>query len=718
MSAMHYRPEIDGLRAVAVLSVVLCHAGLGCSGGFTGVDVFFVISGYLITGIVLRDLECGTFTLAGFWERRVRRILPALVVLMGFVLAVGSWVLLPRDLVAMSKSALAQVAFAANIFFWRDVGGYFAANARFKPLLHMWSLAVEEQFYVLFPLMLVGLRRLMPRRLVSILTALALASFAASVAGLLLDRRAAVFYLLPTRAWELLIGAVLASMPSRTMSRRSDEVLSLIGLAAILWPVFSYTESTLFPGAAALPSCLGTALVIWTNTPERTAVGRWLASPPMVGVGLISYSLYLWHWPLLVFERYAAPAGNRWRDLPAVVASIVLAYLSWRFVETPFRRAGRGLPRALVFRSGVAAQMLIATFAGVPWISEGMPTRFPANNLGDIAWIGDEYFAPPADIEAGRFLELGAADDDERRTPEFLLWGDSHAGVAAYAMEHLAKQHGVTGSVVVTDGSPPLPDAWPRYSAARAADLVHRNQAILREIRARKIPHVILVARWSVYVEGYPASEMWHEGHRSESVVLLTDQRQTQGDPEATPLDVFQRHLRELTDQLSAEGVHVWIVQQVPEQDGPIATEVLRQLWRGTPDSRSLSTVSRDEHLRRQARVNRVLQQLAGPNVTIIDPSPYCFDETGQAIVVRDGRAQWRDNDHLTQSGALAILSPALAPVMACIAGERTQEGRLHQTLGNRPEGTIGADPRPAESVDAHDTAINPAPPPARPPRG
>ncbi|MGU0871138.1 acyltransferase family protein, partial [Pseudomonas aeruginosa] len=266
MSSLPYRRDIDGLRALAILSVVFYHLGLGgFTGGYVGVDVFLVISGYLITSIIRRDRQAGRFSFVDFWARRARRILPALFVMMAVSLAAGWFLMEPRDYEQLGRSVRYQTMFASNILFWKQ-DGYFDAASEFKPLLHTWSLSVEEQFYILFPLLLAAISgRLLRWRLAILLAVLAL-SLAASVWAVS-QRPGSAFFLLPMRAWELLAGAALALLPgaSRGHSQWSLQLAATLGIAAILLPVFFYDSDTPFPGLAALPAVLGTALLIWAN---------------------------------------------------------------------------------------------------------------------------------------------------------------------------------------------------------------------------------------------------------------------------------------------------------------------------------------------------------------------------------------------------------------------------------------------------------------------
>lgn len=373
-----YRREIDGLRALAVVPVVLFHAGFReFSGGFVGVDVFFVISGYLITSLLATEKESGTFSLPNFYERRARRILPALFFVMAACLPFAWLWLPPPAMKDFSQSLVAITGFASNILFWQE-SGYFQTAAELKPLLHTWSLAVEEQFYLLFPVLILALWPLGRRRLVGVLATVALASFLAAHLGVAYGPDA-TFFLLPTRAWELLAGALVALCITDghrcLASRPVNEAASVSGIALILYAVVTYDDATPFPGAYALVPTLGTALVIVFARPA-TLVGRVLSSKPFVNIGLLSYSAYLWHQPLFAFARHQG-AVDRSADILAglCIASFVLAYLTWAFVETPFRSRGV-VHRNAVFRYSIAGALLFASIGLAGHVTSGFESSW------------------------------------------------------------------------------------------------------------------------------------------------------------------------------------------------------------------------------------------------------------------------------------------------------------------------------------------------------
>lgn len=432
---MIYRPEIDGLRAIAVAAVILFHAGFTLfGGGFVGVDVFFVISGFLITSIIVEDLKAGRFSLLRFYERRARRILPALFLVMAVSVPFAYRLLSPDDLKDFAQSLAAISLFSSNILFWGE-SGYFDTQAELKPLLHTWSLAVEEQFYVVFPLLLIAAWRLGRTVLVSVLGVLALVSLAISI-GEVRDYPSAAFYLLPSRAWQLLVGGLTSFLVDRWQTaagrqpfvRHASEAAGWLGMAMILFALFRFSDQTPFPGLNASLPTLGTALVLLAAS-QHTRVGRLLAWKPLVGLGLISYSAYLWHQPLFAFTKHALLA-----DLPAnlavvlCAATLALACLSWRYVEQPFR--DRSLcGRRAVFALSAAGMV---AFVGLGLVGHRLSDRITQVRLRSVDPVRRSQFLTRERLVAdrnafvARFLPDAANDfSTEPATRKILILGDS-----------------------------------------------------------------------------------------------------------------------------------------------------------------------------------------------------------------------------------------------------------------------------------------------------
>jgi peptidoglycan/LPS O-acetylase OafA/YrhL len=444
-----YRSEIDGLRAVAVIPVILFHAGFKqFSGGFVGVDVFFVISGYLITTILLNDLHTGNYSLLHFYERRARRILPALFAVMLACLPFAWFWLLPQDMLSFSDSLKAVSVFSSNILFLRT-SGYFDSATELKPLIHTWSLAVEEQYYVFFPLFLLFTWRFGRRWIAALLTVIAVVSIA--LAQYLLTRRPAFdFYALPTRSWELMIGALVAYYYTEHNINKHkhfvSESLSLLGFALIGFSIFTYNEKTPLPGVYALAPTLGAALVI-VFAKHRTLIGNLLGSKPFVAVGLISYSAYLWHQPMFAFARHRSMNEPRMVVMAALaVASLGLAYLTWRFIERPFR-SRYGFTRNQVFALAVAGS---AMFSGIGFalpLFDQHSMRLEVNNniVGEETGQKEFYsfiksnFPDCEDTEVRKsapyFETLQMCQQSKRGKPDIVLLGDSHAEYLFYGLQ-------------------------------------------------------------------------------------------------------------------------------------------------------------------------------------------------------------------------------------------------------------------------------------------
>ncbi|MFC3060248.1 acyltransferase family protein [Paenirhodobacter populi] len=417
---MKYRAEIDGLRTIAILPVILFHAGLSVfQGGYVGVDIFFVISGYLITSILLREIGKNDFSILRFYERRIRRVLPALFVMMAATVPPAFLLLLPNELTAYGKSLIAVPAFVSNFLFWSE-RGYFGAAAELKPLVHTWSLAVEEQFYIFFPPLLAFLAARGRGLLRAVLVVLFLISLAASWYLTRLHFETG-FYLPFSRIWELLTGAFCALFLARNpgFAGTAGTALSGLGLALIVYAILAFSNSTVFPGVAALVPVMGTAMIILSRA-EGNLVHRLLSTKAFVAIGLISYSLYLWHQPIFAwlrhmgYEGYAAPLAS----LPLV---FLMSWLSYRFVETPIRR-NRAISRKRIFTAAALGSAAFMAIGAVIVLNRGFENRYDPRDIAIMRQFSTISAYSETRYNAAQFRPFDASG---RR--KVVIAGDSHA---------------------------------------------------------------------------------------------------------------------------------------------------------------------------------------------------------------------------------------------------------------------------------------------------
>jgi peptidoglycan/LPS O-acetylase OafA/YrhL len=643
-----YRPDIDGLRTLAVLAVVLFHYRVpGFGGGFVGVDVFFVISGFLITGLIHREMQQGRFSLRHFYERRVRRIFPALFAMLIAATFAAAIIFFPNSFFRFGKSLLATAFFASNFEFWREAG-YFDVAADQKPLLHLWSIAVEEQFYVIFPalLLLIGARS-KTRLLIGIGTI-----FAASLAFSIWSARhapAAGYYLLPSRMWELMLGALLAigavSTPKAPIVRES---FAALGVVLVSFGIFRYSPHTPFPGIAALVPCLGTALVILAG--EGAALNRMLSLKPVVFVGLISYSLYLWHWPVYVFAHAALfRAPTPFESAVLVAASFALAALSWRYIETPFRNRNWRWPQPILFRRAALAMAASAACALVILRSEGLPQRFPADIRAILAEADDhekrmgECFGLTArDVRDGRLCRIGG----KVQAASFLLWGDSHADALIPAVQSVANREGRSGLFAGTDSCPPLLGV----KRADTAKCEAFNNAVAEIATSKAIREVILEARWAKNAEGSSF------GEEPEGRVRIFDDI-SQGGTEAESRKVFFRGLERTVRALTRAGKKVVLVASVPEVGYPVPP-VLARARMADPNAR-LSTSAALYRERQKFVLWGFGEMHKRYGAQVVYPDRVLC-KAGSCRVALNGRPLYRDAHHLSVLGANQ-LTPLLA---------------------------------------------------------
>lgn len=667
-----YRPEIDGLRGIAVLIVVLFHLQLGCPGGYVGVDVFFVISGFLITSLLWEELQGGTISFVDFWARRARRIVPALFFVVVTTLIACWFLLLPQDLTAVSNVAATQSVFAANIYVWWN-RGYFIQDELQKPLGHTWSLGVEEQFYLIIPLLLWGIATWRPRATkttISILLMLFLISFVASI-RMVAWNSVDAYFLMPPRAWELLIGAILALLmagkPSATSGGILQQSMLAVGLLLIAWPCCYFKSNTPFPGLNALWPCLGAAFVIVGSSPSTDAAGilnRGLRWRPLVGIGRISYSLYLWHFPALALVRYyQMPAPLRLRHrLAILLVSFVLSVFTWRFVENPFRRSTA--PNRRVLLVSMTALLTLPVVCFLCHLNAGFPSRFDKEivelDQGEQK-MPFHYDLTAADIDSDQLIRVGARS--ETAALKLLVWGDSHAMAMMPAVDQLLREQGLRGYFAGHSGTAPVLD-WSRADfqpgGLRGQDAIRFSDSVLRFIEREEIEHVLLVASWRTYTYFDP---YW-----------------------------FSKAFSDTVKRLSEHGVKPWILLDVPTQWFSTPKALARTRINGmslepycAQPSEYFTTDPSHPYLLNDdydQLTSELIDELRSLGAVVLDPKPEFVDSENRCYrVTLDDVILYRDEHHLTANGARAVILPFLRRELKLSAD---QQPTLQQEIESR----------------------------------
>lgn len=633
--SVRYQPHIDGLRAVAVLLVIFHHLGdwVGLTGGFIGVDVFFVISGFLITTIIKSEIEAGTFSFGAFYRRRVVRLAPAYYLVLLFTTVAALVWMLPGELLAYAKSIAASSLFLANFYMWKEVGGYFAASPDSAPLLHLWSLAVEEQFYLFWPpALLIGHRLVSGRWFSWILLPVIAAGIIASQFGV--ERHpSAAYYLLPTRFFELAIGAALAYLPAVTRVNWWSALAAMAGMAIVLGAAFAYGRETAFPGYAALAPVIGTAMMLYWGA--GTLVGRALSVPAATFVGRISYPAYLWHWPIIAFLGLNGVAITVGVGTLVVAATLLLAWLTYRWVELPAQGL-RSFPASRVIVAGgfvpIAASV---TFALAFAAFNGFPARFPESlNQKSNALLaypdkarGRCHGAPATAPLPPDACILGRAAGPV----DFVLVGDSHANHFTGFLDVLAKEANVRGYDVTRDSTPFLPgvERWTISDGTltQEQDFASRNTYVADLLSRQEFGTVVLAG---VYTQFY------------EREVLRAGR--------AEGREAFQAGMRAALRMATSSSSHVVVLQTVPRLTDGLHDCTLRAERFGQDLDCALPA---GDHLARVDGVERFFGTLRAefPEVTWLDPAAVMC--TAQACVTEmNGTPLYRDDGHLNDEGS------------------------------------------------------------------
>ena len=651
MTHLTYRKDIDGLRSIAIIPILFFHAGIsGFDGGFIGVDVFFVISGFLITSIIAREIDSDSFSFSNFWCRRIRRLLPTALIVISASLLTGWFLLAPDDYKDLSRSSRNQAFFLSNIHFWKT-SGYFDTAAELKPLLHTWSLAVEEQFYIIFPIVFMLFSRFKKILRYKLLTLIAFFSFAISV-WLLNNSPGSSFFLLHSRAWELLIGSLLALMPiQHNRSASFYNIVSIVSFAGIIYCILYYTSEAPFPGFHALPPTLCTALLIWTSACHNTPIKRLLSLTPLVWIGLISYSLYLWHWPIIVFTKHWMIEELTLNiKMLLILSSFIAAWLSWRFIERPFRAtpASRSSHKK-VFILAMCASLIIAGFSQFIRVTKGYPDRLPsyAKQFADARDRTKKQRTciriPAEKVANDELCPLGNSPSNQPDSRSIFLWGDSHSDALLPLFDKIATEHQIPGWIAAKSSCLSLiGDLWDKKNN----DCEKLNNEVMLFISRHNISDVILVNRWSLYIDG--------EDNGNDIRSILTPPTNTQ------ILTHYETALLATITQLRLMNINVWLVKQVPLNDYDVSHTLTSLAIKGKAVKHL--GVSKEQHMRQQNEINTILDKLTPMGVKVLDPATILCEDNWCSNNMNN-KSLYRDDDHLSAYGAMQ-LEPLFQPLI------------------------------------------------------
>ena len=650
-----YRPEIDGLRALAVMPVILFHAGFETfGGGFVGVDVFFVISGYLITSIILAEREAGIFSLKSFYERRARRILPVLFFVMLTCMPFAWLWLLPANMQDFAESLAAVSIFLSNHLFLSETG-YFETDSELKPLLHTWSLAVEEQYYLFFPLFLLLVTRHAKQGFVSILTCTTLLSFGIGQWASHYEPEAA-FFLLPARFWEIATGCLLAFLPksdSRHVTQKfMFELGGMVGLFLILYAIFFYSRETPFPGVYALAPVIGTAMIIVFAIPQ-TIVNRILCTKTLVGIGVLSYSAYLWHQPVFAFVRHKTATDPEPRVFVILTLIVLLLSLfTYKFIEKPFRER-KVLPNRTLFATiCLLISLSFVIFGGVAHINEGFKDRFVGTPFAPLLEVKErgENKCKKNHSENLNFQDACVIGDQVK--PTFTLLGDSHAEMLIDVFDLYGLEREIAGIVVTESNCLPLKSSdRVGYKTEEIKSCRQLRDSFFENLISNSIPGTVVIsARWSLGIEQLRFDNKEGGIERGSAVSWQSPMSSKNGYK-----DTLSADLKETIQMILSKGKKVILIYPFPEMGWSVPEHLIKLLKKNSELLPSDGSVSYAVFKERNESAYKALDNIGEhPRLYRVYPeSVFCNTSVeNRCIAHLGGVPLYRDDDHLSKAGA------------------------------------------------------------------
>lgn len=663
-----------------MLAVVLYHLQFSLiPGGFVGVDVFFTISGYLIGSIVFEQLRNDNFSIGDFYYRRLRRLFPAYVAMVLATSAIGWFVLLPAEYGAFGKSIVATSTYLSNVLFYMEAG-YFDVGSKMKPLLHTWSLAVEEQFYLVFPALGLLAYKYLRSRFFLFFTVLGVISFALACTFIDQDG-SAVFYLYPFRAWEMFVGVALAAARLPAPSSRSlSTCIGCIGILSVILPMFLYSTATQFPGLSALPVCVGTALMIYACS-HKNVLSEVLSLRLPVFFGKISYSLYLWHWPIVVLYTYAYGDLELTDKIGLLVFVIIVSVISWRFIEAPFRTARKS--RFSATKRGTFTSVF-ATSAGLIVLgffllrSDGVPDRLDKDTAA-IADVATDFFKDWSDCYGENNSWLPGIEHCTIGTPMdadsfLLIWGDSHAFALKPALDEFVGDNDLHAVVAWRGGCPPVWGLDKSESASSAIEdraCTEQNQRVKQLVTENlKIDSIVLVGRWSYYMHG---GGIGIDDHNHIELTPIETSVATGVADEDLFLFAFQNTIQKLNDH----GFNPFVVEQPPEFPYLSSSLIARGLFTGQIDYQQtldeVGVIPYHVVIKRQGRFMALMEELdsSGSATALNTHSYFCTQSECNALY--GNKLAYYDNNHIAGSTATS-LEHVFTPV---VSGERPRTSKI-----------------------------------------
>ena len=659
-SATEYRPEVDGLRAVAIVPVLLFHAGLSAfAGGFFGVDVFFVISGYLITAQLASSEKSGIALLGNFYHRRIRRLFPAIAIVSLVTAVIAYLIMTPSQLRPLFSSFTSTQVFLQNIYLWQN-SGYWDQSLETSPLMHTWSLAVEEQFYLIFPLLFVAKSM---RNAKSVLIGVAITIFVLSFFGALIrfgTSSTGAFFLLPYRAWELMAGAIVAlyQLKGKQFFKTKPNVSRLIsnfGMAMIIIAIILGDKSTRHPGLLTLLPVVGTALLIAFGR-EPSLTSRLLSNKLLVAIGKLSYGLYLWHFPILALWR--VDKGTELSGIEttaAMVLTFACSYLMWKFAETPFRDRVRTSNKYVAF---------VATTGFVALVSIGVVgqnTVFGKKSNSELALLEAQARIP---TELDNWIEIdfespisgGSMGVTERSSPmgDVVLLGDSHAGALKDSLSAELERLNLSGVAFIRAGCPPVSNVI--MDPPEKFNCTDFNQIIDIVLKDTFVTDVILFSRWTFYVEGTRYTN--YKGYREDGYEIKFTAPNKKFTSDEERISYLGDQIKLTVDRLESTGKRVHLIHPLPELGWDPISYAKRFIDQGISWHQKLD-IPFSDHLERSRRAVEQLDRAASPTTSKLNPADIFCDQqiTNWCVASLDNTLYYGDNDHLNENGNKILAS-------------------------------------------------------------